>query len=222
MIFKPLAGLIVKAAGGIPTDSLVAYYPFNGNSNDESGNGWDATGSTITYTTDRNGNANSAGDGGGSQGVTLNYTTLFNVGTNPFTITGWFNRDTNTASRLISFFGTSIANAIQLRFNVSDLRMRVFVRDNASAGVSNVQVPVDLSLNTWYFFALRKKADNSVDITINDTNYSLGSTTGTVNLDSGNKNIFSDGIVFFDGQQDQYRFYNRELTDSEITALYNE
>ena len=41
-------------------DGLVAYYPFNGNANDESGNGYNGTvyGATLTY--DRFGNPNSA------------------------------------------------------------------------------------------------------------------------------------------------------------------
>ncbi len=40
--------------------SLVAYYPFNGNANDESGNGDNGTVFGATLTTDRFGNTNSA------------------------------------------------------------------------------------------------------------------------------------------------------------------
>ena len=44
-----------------PTDGLVAYYPFNGNANDESGNGNDGTViGNVELTTDRFGNPNSA------------------------------------------------------------------------------------------------------------------------------------------------------------------
>jgi hypothetical protein len=41
-------------------DGLVAYYPFNGNANDESGNGNDGTVNGATLTEDRFGNTNSA------------------------------------------------------------------------------------------------------------------------------------------------------------------
>lgn len=41
-------------------DGLVAYYPFNGNADDESGNGNDGTVVGATLTTDRLGNPNSA------------------------------------------------------------------------------------------------------------------------------------------------------------------
>ena len=41
-------------------DGLVAYYPFNGNANDESGNGHDGTVNGATLATDRHGNTESA------------------------------------------------------------------------------------------------------------------------------------------------------------------
>ena len=44
----------------LPTDGLIAYYPFNGNANDESGNSNNGTVNGATLTSDRNGNANSA------------------------------------------------------------------------------------------------------------------------------------------------------------------
>ena len=37
----------------IPTDGLVAWYPFNGNANDESGNGNDGTVNGAILSTDR-------------------------------------------------------------------------------------------------------------------------------------------------------------------------
>ena len=44
----------------IPTNGLVAYYPFNGNANDASGNGNNGIVNGATLTTDRLGNMNSA------------------------------------------------------------------------------------------------------------------------------------------------------------------
>ena len=41
-------------------DGLVAYYPFNGNANDESGNGNDGEINGATLTEDEYGNTNSA------------------------------------------------------------------------------------------------------------------------------------------------------------------
>lgn len=44
------------------TQGLVAYYPFNGNANDESGNNLNGIVTRATLTTDRRGNTNNAYD----------------------------------------------------------------------------------------------------------------------------------------------------------------
>lgn len=64
LLLLTLAALPLFAAGQVPsyvpTNGLVAWWPFNGNANDESGNGNNGTVNGATLTTDRNGNANSA------------------------------------------------------------------------------------------------------------------------------------------------------------------
>ena len=54
------ASLVAQIPSYIPTDGLVAWYPFNGNANDESGNGNSGTVNGATLTTDKDGNENSA------------------------------------------------------------------------------------------------------------------------------------------------------------------
>ena len=44
----------------VPSDGLVAYYPFNGNVNDASGNGNDGVNTGAVLTIDRHGNSDSA------------------------------------------------------------------------------------------------------------------------------------------------------------------
>jgi len=59
----PSAAKMVKLEAGFNTsviDGLVAYYPFNGNANDASGNGNNGTVNGAALTTDRLGKANSA------------------------------------------------------------------------------------------------------------------------------------------------------------------
>ena len=52
--------LVVGAAQADLNDGLVAYYPFNGNADDESGNGNDGIVYGATLTEDRFGNTDSA------------------------------------------------------------------------------------------------------------------------------------------------------------------
>jgi hypothetical protein len=54
---------------------LVAYYPFNGNANDESGNGNDGTVNGATLTSDRNGFINKAYNFGGNSSITVTSST---------------------------------------------------------------------------------------------------------------------------------------------------
>ena len=80
----------------IPTDGLVAWYPFNDNANDEGGNGNNGTVIGSTSTADRNGNVNSAYSFDGvDDHISLNIN-LGNFGVSDFTISAWqLKTDTN-------------------------------------------------------------------------------------------------------------------------------
>ena len=64
----------------LPTNGLVGWWPFNGNANDESGNGNHGTVNGATLTAGRNGNANSAYDFDGNEktSLKLNCNYIFN------------------------------------------------------------------------------------------------------------------------------------------------
>ena len=66
------------ALGQIPQSSnLIAYYPFSGNANDSSGNGYNGTISgDPQLTTDRFGNSNSAYNFDGNGAVSYTHLTL--------------------------------------------------------------------------------------------------------------------------------------------------
>jgi hypothetical protein len=87
------------------SDGLVAYYPFNGNANDESGNGHNGivNGTGATLTNDRFGNANKAYSFNGTGSyirVNVNTADWFY---NDFSITVWvnFKNFTNTYPQII-------------------------------------------------------------------------------------------------------------------------
>jgi cell division protein FtsB len=73
---EELKGLIEELLSGkspVPTNGLVAWYPFNGNANDDSGNGFTGTVNGATLTTNRLETANSAYAFNGSNGhITAN------------------------------------------------------------------------------------------------------------------------------------------------------
>src|SRR3990167_996949 len=73
----------------IPIQGLVAYYPFNGNTNDESGNGNNGTLYGPTLTTDRFGNPNKAYSfNGTSDYIRVSDSQSLDIG-DSLTITAW-------------------------------------------------------------------------------------------------------------------------------------
>ena len=69
---------------------LVAYYPFNGNADDESGNGNNGTVNGATLATDRNGNADSAYSFDGNDD-SVEVTDLREIDITAFTASLWIN-----------------------------------------------------------------------------------------------------------------------------------
>jgi hypothetical protein len=84
--------LNTHAASG-PTNGLVAYYPFNGNANDESGNGNHGTVVGATLTTDRFGVNNKAYSFNGSNSRIDIPETLFGPTAAEVTISAWITTD---------------------------------------------------------------------------------------------------------------------------------
>ena len=60
IVFIFTSNVFSQVPNYVPTTGLVGYWPFNGNANDESGNGNNGTVNGATLTTDRFGSANSA------------------------------------------------------------------------------------------------------------------------------------------------------------------
>ena len=60
IVFTFTSNVFSQVPNYVPTNGLVGYWPFNGNANDESGNGNNGTVNGATLTTDRFGSANSA------------------------------------------------------------------------------------------------------------------------------------------------------------------
>ncbi len=83
-------------------DGLVAYYPFNGNADDESGNGNDGTVNGATLSTDRNGNANSAYNFDGNDDfIDAGNPDAFNFDEGDFSLSCWIRPSGSQAAKYI-------------------------------------------------------------------------------------------------------------------------
>ena len=80
----------------IPSDGLFAYYPFNENANDASGNGYNGTVSGATLTADKDGNENSAYSFDGDQDQ-ITIANNDNINGPQITISAWIKASRYTA-----------------------------------------------------------------------------------------------------------------------------
>jgi len=217
--------------------TLVAYYPFNGNANDESGNGNNGTVDGATLTVDRFGFQNKAYSFNGTDNeIQVPHTEALNILTN-LTISAWFNsieaplfRTSHTilAKRSQSSFGSfPYLLAINYQYSIpSDYKKPIFVTA-ANNNYQYLQSTTDISNNSWNHI-VSVISNNNLRIFLNGT--LILNTTVNPQLRVGNSASLLIGsgarsdkpAEQFKGQIDDIRIYNRALTDSEIQTLYHE
>jgi hypothetical protein len=225
---KPIDGLLFSnfttEDDGLPTDSLKAYYPFNGNANDESGNGNNGTARGATLTSDRDANANSAYNfNGTSDDIYILDASEFNINTH-FTLSAWLK--TNTVGWRTYF--TKGENAgygyLSQMSNTGTIRFIVYVSQPTntyslrySAGAIND--------NAWHHVVCTYNTDGTINIYIDNSlsnGTAQGSGYGAPRMDSDSVHIGKRGTQWWSGDIDDVRLYNRILTTDEIEKLYNE
>ena len=212
--------------GGIPVDGLVAYYPFNGNADDESANGNHGTVNDATPITDRLGNTNSAYSFDGvndyirvpdndALDITLNFSVSFFIKTIT-SRTGYF-LTKHKAS-------TDWDGSWFLELQPSNI---IMFESTPYSDYSVVSGPTTLSSWSHVVFAF----DHTTDVW---TSYVDGVLTATGTRAFMIKNTSLDLIIgahmnssgnvynFFQGNLDDLRIYNRALTEAEVQALYYE
>jgi len=209
----------------IPTDSLVAYYPFNGNANDESGNGLNGTVYGATLTTDRFGNANSAYYFDGNSRIEVADDDNLDLA-NAFTISIFINQFSffSHGYRLVDKNTAGITDGYT--FDTWDGTTGNSMRLCAAGSCKHPLAPH--SLNTWHHLAVTfqdgvstfyldgtfvgSENHNHTSINSNDLPLYVGY------CNNGNGSICNGEN--FDGVLDDICIYNRALNQYEIISLY--
>jgi hypothetical protein len=230
LIFSFL-GLNASLFAQVPTNGLVASYPFNGNANDESGNNNNGTVNGATLTTDRFGKANSAYLFNNNSQIKISYNSAFAVYT--FTVSAWIyikNLPPSSDPQDL-IFGKGWGYP---QFYIRDTGKLALALMNSTSTSSVITSNANLSVGKWYH-VVGTFENNTFQLFINGA---LDKTTTAVSSPSfysycnseywigGFRHQGScmpnDNTQNFDGTIDDVNIYNRPLSGSEITALYQD
>lgn len=213
------------------TDGLVGYYPFNGNANDESGNGNDGTVNGATLAADRFGNANSAYSFDGTDDcIHVEDSDYLDI-TNVITLSAWFYTAAESTEPFILTKGGDTYCNYELRIPTSDAIFG-FGRHNYWTTWST---EIIVETQKWYHLvALYRSGDlSSIKAYLNDTEipvvlrvntYGTSLLANDLTLYIGYKfrQDQNRGVSYFNGILDDIRIYNRVLSETEIDSLYHE
>ncbi|MDZ7310186.1 MAG: LamG domain-containing protein, partial [candidate division KSB1 bacterium] len=212
-------------------NGLVAYYPFNGNANDESGNGNNGMVSGCTLTQDRFGNQNKAYMFNGSNN-------LINCGhgpslqlTNSLTLSAWFKPASSKLGEYIisksdhNTPGYEYLICFDYCQGVTGWGLKTAVGGIDYDEVGSNWTPQD---NQWHHVVVTFSYPGQLRLYL-DGNL-LNSKNSTGNIEPTTQDVIigcirpsgEPSMRYFDGALDDIRIYNRALSDAEIQALYQE
>jgi hypothetical protein len=202
-------------------DGLVAYYPFNGNPNDESGHHNDGISHNLSLTSDRFGNRGSAFGFDGLTSYIQVKALNFEPPTTEGTISIWVHNMSNP-SRYAFVVGQEVegdAGYLKLQYNASG-NMTWYTRWGTA-----VQKDVTPQGRWTHYLGTCAKGTNRLYI----DGVLVSSNSDVWNIDYRSSDIFigklpyfhpTEGYLFFKGSLDDVRVYNRALSSSEAQALY--
>ena len=210
-------------------DGLVAYYPFNGNANDESGNGNDGTVYGATLTDDRFGIADSAYSFDGvDDRINIPNHTISGI---TLTLNLWVKTDDNTYA-LISGANPNFNNEYLLYIHSDHgSKLEIYYHDDQGYGGNGFYLTnIITNDNLWHMITIVTKVDETkiyIDGLLEETaDYGSESNFDIEGLWIGAEQDCVNGcwntIQQFNGIIDDVRIYNRALSESEILELYNE
>lgn len=216
----------------VPSDGLVGYWPFDGNANDESGNGNNGTVNGATLTTDRFGNANSAyAFDGIDDYITGNSTNLSAASTNKLTIASWINVNqlatAPAASKVFTHTNNATNEIQQYALSINSNGSIYFLAGNGEFENNgpNLSPTGQIQSNTWVHLAVVVSID-SVKLYLNGNVVMSKPENDNFPINPVDLFVFSSftNTTFnklFNGSIDDTGIWNRALTEQEITDLYN-
>lgn len=231
LFITPFSGF-AQVPDYVPTNGLVGWWPFNGNGNDESGNGNNGTVNGASLTSDRYDNSNRAFNFNG-------FSDYISVLDNPslsvsnVSISAWYYANDYgsegqlwqghiVSKREVSGWGNSFQLALESTTPTNGIWATYTIGGNGWVAYNS---NVDLVSNEW--INITYTHDNNFaklylnGILVATTNVTGGLSFNNLPMWFGARPAAGGNSSFFNGKLDDIGIWNRALTQQEITALYN-
>ena len=214
-------GLFAQVPSYVPTNGLVGWWPFNGNANDESGNGNHGTVNGAALTSDKSNQSNKAYSFNGSSNyITIASSNNFQI-QNSISVSVWILMSGGSTNPRVIQFGNDNFNEYGIETQGTSNVSRV-----VNGFFGGFPCNFTLTAQTWHnvVYSCNRTTGNSKiyfdGILVSEYNGSSGSALSYVvcNLTIGRKPC--NGSDYFGGKIDDIGIWNRVLTQAEITALY--
>ena len=210
----------------VPANGLVGWWPFNGNANDESGNGNNGTVNGATMTTDRNGNVNQAYSFDGNDFIQTPNQNL----SGSVSFSGWykmsnFNTPHNDMFYVSNQSPTNDIFSTNICFGFRSYQGQYGHSTYFSSPLTGYYPTNNLpTTNVWHHIACVVENGSYVKMYLDNvliysnTNVITNSSQLSLPLLFGGAGTTS--YYYYLGQLDDIGIWNRALTDCEIQNLY--
>lgn len=210
------------------TNGLIAYYPFNGNANDQSGNANNGTVNGAILATDRFGNLNSAYKFDGINDY-IEYGDL-SIFDNSFSVSLWIYFEEINLSQIKRIIGKGRApdtNTHNWSLNLeTDNSISFFWEDENDVDHTISSINKVEAFKYYHLVISLSTNNNKYNLYINGVNEATGTMSSFPaenddNLIIGARQGITQIERFINSHIDDVRIYNRTLNENEVQALYN-
>ena len=202
------------------SNSLILYLPFNGNANDESGNGNNATTINASLTTDRFGKSDSAYSFNGNNSyISIPNSTSLTSFEQSISMCAWIKINDWYSGKWAPVFTKSNTSSYGM------YTMMVLQTNKLEIILNSYKIWYDYTfqLNNWYFVVFTW--DGSYGrYYVNGALIGTNTLTGTMTKDSKPLIIGKDTpeiTEYLDGKLDDIRIYNYSISSQMIDSLYH-
>lgn len=200
-------------------NGVRAYYNFEGNGNDISGNNNNTTPTNVVFSI-ANGIIAQGGGFNGSSSRMVKTSSSLPTGNNSLSISFWFKTSSLAGSGgfpCILQVSSTTGFATSLAPIGYESNNRLYIGTNGS----DINTGITINTNSWFHCCVTYTA-NTIRVYVN--NILTNTVSRTMNLGNANISIgyaLSSGGQYFNGQIDEVGFWTRQLSAQEVSILYN-